>query len=135
VLWLYQGTGRGIFAARTRIGGGWNTYTQLTGNADFTGDGRADLVARDHDGVLWLYRGTGNATSPYAARTRIGAGWNTYNQITAVGDVGGGSAGDLGGARQRRSAVAVPGNGQRHIRRPHPDRRRLEHLHPTHRRR
>lgn len=95
VLWLYLGTGKGGFAPRTRIGGGWNTYTQVTGTGDFSGDGRADLVARDGAGVLWLYKGTGNWKSPYAARTRVGAGWNTYNEVTAVGNVAGGSAGDL----------------------------------------
>ena len=46
-----------------------------------TGDGRADLVARDASGVLWLYRGTANATSPFATRTKIGPGWNTYNTV------------------------------------------------------
>ena len=31
VLWLYKGTGKttGTFTARTRIGGGWNTYNHL----------------------------------------------------------------------------------------------------------
>ncbi|WP_327171760.1 VCBS repeat-containing protein [Streptomyces sp. NBC_01336] len=95
VLWLYLGTGKGTFATRTRIGAGWNAYTQLTGTGDFSGDGKADLVARDRDGFLWLYKGTGNWKAPYAARTRIGGGWNAYNQITAVGNVAGGSAGDL----------------------------------------
>ncbi|WP_225845928.1 VCBS repeat-containing protein [Streptomyces sp. HPF1205] len=95
VLWLYLGTGKGTFATRTRIGAGWNAYTQLTGMGDLSGDGRADLVARDRAGYLWLYKGTGNWKAPYAARTRIGGGWNTYNQIAAVGNIAGGSAGDL----------------------------------------
>lgn len=95
VLWLYLGTGKGGFTNRTRIGGGWNAYTQLTGTGDFSGDGKADLVARDRDGVLWLYKGTSNRNAPYAPRTRIGGGWNVYNQIVAVGNVGGAPAGDL----------------------------------------
>ncbi|MFE9782273.1 FG-GAP repeat domain-containing protein [Streptomyces sp. NPDC005775] len=95
VLWLYLGTGKGTFATRTRIGAGWNAYTQLTGTGDFSGDGKADLVARDRDGYLWLYKGTGNWKAPYAARTRVGGGWNIYNQVTAVGNIAGGSAGDL----------------------------------------
>ncbi|KAF2774605.1 hypothetical protein [Streptomyces sp. OM5714] len=41
-----------------------------------------DLVARDSAGVLWLYRGTGSASAPYAARTKIGGGWNTYNVLS-----------------------------------------------------
>ncbi|MET7860038.1 FG-GAP-like repeat-containing protein [Streptomyces sp. NPDC005318] len=84
VLWLYKGTGNAIapYAARTKIGAGWNTYNSLTSTGDLTGDGKADLVARDSSGVLWLYKGTGNATTPYATRTKIGAGWNTYNALS-----------------------------------------------------
>ncbi|MFE2011324.1 FG-GAP-like repeat-containing protein [Streptomyces sp. NPDC059491] len=83
VLWLYRGTGSGTapYATRTRIGGGWAAYDQLVVAGDLTDDGRADAVARDRAGVLWLYRGSGNAAAPLATRTRIGAGWNTYNHI------------------------------------------------------
>ncbi|GHE97147.1 hypothetical protein GCM10014715_61790 [Streptomyces spiralis] len=84
VLWLYKGTGSASapYAARTKIGGGWNTYNSLTSAGDLTGDGKADLVARDGSGVLWLYKGTGSASAPYAARTKIGGGWNAYNALS-----------------------------------------------------
>ncbi|MFD9483582.1 FG-GAP repeat domain-containing protein [Streptomyces sp. NPDC059991] len=90
-LWLYKGTGNpsAPFAPRTRVGGGWNTYTTIVGGTDLTGDGRPDLVARDHSGVLWLYRGTGQATAPFANRTRVGGGWNTYTALTSPGDLSG----------------------------------------------
>jgi FG-GAP-like repeat/FlgD Ig-like domain len=83
VLWLYRGTGSpsAPFAARVKIGAGWNAYGMLTGTGDVTGDGRADMVARDGSGVLWLYRGTGSTSAPFAARTKIGAGWNAYNAL------------------------------------------------------
>ncbi|MBY8877296.1 FG-GAP-like repeat-containing protein [Actinacidiphila acidipaludis] len=97
VLWLYRGTGNTTtpFATRTKIGAGWNTYSLLTGTGDVTGDGRPDLVARDTSGVLWLYRGTGNTTTPFATRTKIGAGWNTYSLLTGTGDVTGDGRPDL----------------------------------------
>ncbi|MFJ3536122.1 FG-GAP-like repeat-containing protein [Streptomyces sp. NPDC090109] len=97
VLWLYQGTGDRDkpLAARTRIGSGWQTYTELAGGSDLTGDGRADLVATDKAGALWLYKGTGSAAAPFAARKRIGHGWGTYNQLAATGNLAGGPAGDL----------------------------------------
>ncbi|MBQ0891497.1 VCBS repeat-containing protein, partial [Streptomyces sp. RM72] len=97
VLWLYQGTGNASapFAARTRVGGGWNTYSSLTSAGDLTGDSRPDLIARDSAGVLWLYQGTGNASAPYAARTRVGGGWNTYSSLTSAGDLTGDSRPDL----------------------------------------
>ncbi|CAG6394211.1 trypsin-like serine protease [Streptomyces cocklensis] len=83
VLWLYKGTGSGHtpLLARTRIGSGWNTYNILATVGDITGDGHADLVARDASGVLWLYKGTGSATTPLAARVRICSGWNIYKQL------------------------------------------------------
>ncbi|MFF9913928.1 FG-GAP repeat domain-containing protein [Streptomyces sp. NPDC013457] len=95
VLWLYLGKGDGTFAARTKIGSGWNTYTRLAGGSDLTGDGRPDLVATDRAGDLYLYTATGNYNAPFSARKKIGRGWGIYNDLTAVGDIAGGPAGDL----------------------------------------
>ncbi|MFC4606865.1 FG-GAP repeat domain-containing protein [Streptomyces maoxianensis] len=91
-LWLYKGTGStnsARFAPRVKIGGGWNIYNQVTSGADLNDDGRPDLVARDASGVLWLYKGTGSATAPYATRAKIGPGWQIYNQLSLTGDLTG----------------------------------------------
>ncbi|MFD0077783.1 FG-GAP repeat domain-containing protein [Streptomyces sp. NPDC127166] len=95
VLWEYLGRGDGTFAPRTKIGSGWNAYNKITGGSDLNGDGRPDLLATDTSGVLWLYKGTGNWAAPYATRVRVGGGWGAYNQITATGNIAGGTAGDL----------------------------------------
>ncbi|MFI8764271.1 FG-GAP-like repeat-containing protein [Streptomyces sp. NPDC053792] len=100
VLWLHRGRAadspyRNGFESRVRIGGGWNAYAQLTGGSDLTGDGRADLVAVDKVGDLYLYKATGSTTAPFEPRKKIGFGWGIYNQITATGNIGGGAAGDL----------------------------------------
>ncbi|WP_037638022.1 FG-GAP repeat domain-containing protein [Streptomyces flavochromogenes] len=97
VLWLYQGTGnaKAPLGTRVRIGSGWGAYTRLTGGSDLTGDGRADLVATDKTGGLYLYKGTGSATAPFGARKKIGTGWGAYNQLTATGNLAGAPAGDL----------------------------------------
>lgn len=97
VLWLYRGTGsaNAPLGSRTRIGGGWNIYPTLVGAGDLTGDGHADLLARDSAGVLWLYRGTGSATAPLASRVRICAGWNGYTALTGAGDLTGDGRDDL----------------------------------------
>ncbi|MFH8259820.1 FG-GAP repeat domain-containing protein [Streptomyces roseolus] len=94
VLWFYQGTGTSL-ARRVQVGGGWQTYDKLTGGSDVTGDGRADLLATDKSGVLWLYRSTGSATKPFASRVRVGGGWQTYDRITATGNIAGARGGDL----------------------------------------
>ncbi|MFH8254209.1 FG-GAP repeat domain-containing protein [Streptomyces roseolus] len=95
VLWLHQGNGRGGFLPRTRIGGGWQVYDKIAGGSDLTGDGRPDVVAVDKTGGLYLYRGTGRVSYPYETRKKIGTGWGIYNQLTAVGDIGGAAGGDL----------------------------------------
>ncbi|MFF4606116.1 FG-GAP repeat domain-containing protein [Streptomyces sp. NPDC001339] len=87
VLWLYFGYGDGTLTARRKIGGGWDTYTQIAGKGDLTGDNRPDIVARDTSGVLWLYQGTGDPAAPFAARTKIGAGWNAHDALVATGDM------------------------------------------------
>ncbi|MET9107739.1 VCBS repeat-containing protein [Streptomyces zhihengii] len=90
VLWLYTGTGRtdaARFAAWVKVGGGWQTHNLLAGGADLTGDGKADLLARDASGTLWLYRGTGSAIAPFAARVEVGGGWQVFGQLSVAGDL------------------------------------------------
>ncbi|NEY31427.1 VCBS repeat-containing protein [Streptomyces sp. PRKS01-65] len=83
VLWLYRGTGdyRAPFATRTRIGGGWNVYDRLLSVGDLDADGRADLVARQPDGGLYRYSGTGNAEAVYEKPVKIGHGFQIYNLL------------------------------------------------------
>ncbi len=84
VLWLYKGTGdyKAPFTSRTKIGGGWNTYNSIVSVGDIDLDGITDLVARDTTGALYLYKGTGNASAPFASRVKIGSGgWNTYRLL------------------------------------------------------
>ncbi|GHA61577.1 hypothetical protein GCM10010330_11940 [Streptomyces tendae] len=85
VLWLYRGTGnwRAPFTDRTRVGGGWGIYDQLTA-IGLDGAMTGDMVARDKSGVLWLYRGLDDGT--FAARTRIGGGWGAYQETVGIGD-------------------------------------------------
>ncbi|MFE4616060.1 FG-GAP repeat domain-containing protein [Streptomyces sp. NPDC056747] len=95
VLWTYLSKGDGTFGTRIKVGPGWGVYNKLAAGSDLTGDGKDDLVATDASGVLWLYKGTGSATAPYGGRVKVGPGWGIYNQLTAVGNIAGGVAGDL----------------------------------------
>ncbi|MBC9822735.1 FG-GAP-like repeat-containing protein [Terrabacter sp. MAHUQ-38] len=64
---------------------GWDVrQPQSKGTSDFVGDANHDLVARDSNGYLFAYRGTGFDLS---GRTQIGSGWKGFNAILAAGDL------------------------------------------------
>ncbi|KOX29134.1 hypothetical protein ADL06_13205 [Streptomyces sp. NRRL F-6491] len=86
-LYVYKGTGNASapFAARQKTGFGWGVYNQITAVGDIAGSAAGDLVARDKDGVLWLYLGKGDGT--FAPRVKVGAGWNAFTQLVGAGDV------------------------------------------------
>ncbi|MFF5187519.1 FG-GAP repeat domain-containing protein [Streptomyces sp. NPDC000345] len=95
-LYLYAGDGSGTnVAGRVKISTGWERYNTLVGAGDFTGDGRPDLLARDTAGVLWRYAGTGSASAPFAARVKVGTGWQQYKKVFSPGDANGDGKADL----------------------------------------
>jgi len=64
--------------------------------------------------VLWLYKGTGVSTRPFATRVKVGGGWGAYRQIAAPGDVDGDGRADLlattsGGTLYRYHSTATSG--------------------------
>ncbi|MFB7365476.1 FG-GAP repeat domain-containing protein [Streptomyces hydrogenans] len=89
-LYLYLATGTlgKPLGTRISVGGGWSVYDQVVGAGDANGDGRGDLYARDFNGTLWFYAGTGNTSRPFATRKSVGTGWNIYNQIIPSGNGG-----------------------------------------------
>ncbi|MEH0577556.1 MULTISPECIES: VCBS repeat-containing protein [Streptomyces] len=79
-LYRYIGTGKGTFGARVKLFANWGaSYNAVAGAGDITGDGKADLVARDTAGGLYRLPGTGTGT--FGARVKIGAGWQNYKGI------------------------------------------------------
>ncbi|MET7857765.1 VCBS repeat-containing protein [Streptomyces sp. NPDC005318] len=83
VLWLYKGTGnyKAPFEARTKIGGGWNVYDRLLSVGDLDADGKPDLIARQPNGDLYRYSGTGNTQAVYQKPVKIGHGFQAYNLL------------------------------------------------------
>ncbi|MFJ4778159.1 FG-GAP repeat domain-containing protein [Streptomyces sp. NPDC088762] len=96
-LWLHPGDGALVtkFGTRIKVGTGWNGYDALVGAGDYSGDGRPDLLARDTSGRLFLFKGTGTATAPFAAREQVGSGFDQYDKLFVPGDIDGDSKGDL----------------------------------------
>lgn len=80
-VYLLKGTGKASapFAAGIQVRD-WDSYDAFAAPGDVTGDGKADYVARTSGGTLYLYPGTGKASSEiFATRIKIGTGWNQYN--------------------------------------------------------
>lgn len=84
-LWFYRGTGQPgtPFKPRTLVGSGWGQYTAIVGMGDSRTDRVNDLLARDRDGVLWFYRGTGDPARPFKTRVKVGGGWNKFTSLTS----------------------------------------------------
>ncbi|MEU5161853.1 VCBS repeat-containing protein [Streptomyces sp. NPDC020875] len=95
-LWLHHADGFGSpDRQETRIGGGWQVYDRIAGGSDIDADGITDMVAVQPNGDLYYYKGTGRQNVPFAPKFKNGWGWDIYNEITAVGNIAGGPAGDL----------------------------------------
>jgi hypothetical protein len=82
-LYLYKGTGKsgtGAFSTRIKVRSAWTGYNAFDAVGDVNGDGLADFLARTPGGTLYLYKGTGQATTGiFAARVSVGAGFQYYD--------------------------------------------------------
>ncbi|MFC9129700.1 trypsin-like serine protease [Streptomyces sp. NPDC057099] len=81
-IYLYKGTGKsgsGAFSARVKVRS-WGGYNAFDATGDITGDGKADFLARTPGGTLYLYPGTGKATSEiFATRKSVGTDFKQYD--------------------------------------------------------
>ncbi len=102
----YPGKGDGTLAPGIQMPGGttWSTVKAVAAG-DFTGDGKADLVAVWGDGTAHLYPGTSTGISSTSTQLPNGTTWSTVKAITA-GDFSGDGKTDL---------VAIWGNGTLHL--------------------
>ena len=96
-LWIYPGKGNGTFAGAVKVGSGWGQYNSLRAHGDFTGDGKADLIARQSStGDVYLYKGTGTSGSgAFSSRIKVRSAWTGYNAFDAVGDITGDGKADF----------------------------------------
>ncbi|MET9375117.1 N-acetylmuramoyl-L-alanine amidase [Streptomyces sp. NPDC002992] len=96
-LYYHQGSGNpsAPFKGRVKVSTGWSIYDQIVGMRDLTGDGNADLLAREKSGTIYLYQGTGNPSVPFTTRTKLGTGWQGYSIILGAGDLTGDGKPDI----------------------------------------
>ncbi|MFF4170896.1 FG-GAP repeat domain-containing protein [Streptomyces sp. NPDC001744] len=73
---------------RVKTGYGWQAYTQIVGADDANGDGIGDVYARDANGTLWAYAGTGGGHfAPRTQSSPVGAWGAGIAQIGSAGNV------------------------------------------------
>ncbi len=93
-LFLYPNLDGSRFGVPELIGTGWGPLTILA--ADFDGDRRQDLLARNAAGQLLLYRGNGSGQFMNEQRRVVGTGWASMGHISGIAHhVGNGSHGVL----------------------------------------
>lgn len=90
----YGGTG-GTLGAPQRVSAGWPAYNLVMGGFDWDGDSKPDVLARDEQGRLWLYRGNGSGGWISATPTQIDSGWGPFTSVFAAGDFDGKGGVDL----------------------------------------
>lgn len=112
---FYPGAGSNTLAPSVSLGAGWDQFSTISPSAvvdqaglpvatvepastaldDFTGDGKADILAQDAAGSLWVYPGTD--TGSFGARQKLSGTWRGYTSLFGVGDFTGDGRPDLMG--------------------------------------
>ncbi len=113
-LLMYRGDGSGGFAAGTaeQIGSGWAPFTALLLPRDWDGDGKRDILARDGDGRLLMYRGNAAGGFVTGRAEQIGTGWGPFTALLAPGDWSGDGHPDLLARTSDGGLLMYRGDGQ-----------------------
>ncbi|MFJ5698430.1 S8 family serine peptidase [Arthrobacter sp. NPDC093139] len=84
--------------------------TMIVAAGDLNSDGKADVLARDSAGTLWL--SPGNGQGGWLTRVRLGGGWNAMNSIAGAGDLSGDGKADVLARDSGGTLWIYPGNGR-----------------------
>ncbi len=94
-----------------RIGTGWQVLRHIVLTPDFTGDGRADILAVD-PGTRGVRVYSGNGRGGFAAVANRGGGWQVMTKLVAAGDRTGDGRTDLLAVRNDGALVLYAGDGK-----------------------
>jgi hypothetical protein len=92
----YLGFGQAYFGQNksVAVAGNFARYDALVFTGDVTGDGKADLIARDH-ATGALYRFAGNGKGGFGGAVRLAGAYKGYSRIIGAGDITGDGKPDL----------------------------------------
>jgi stage II sporulation protein D len=94
----------------------WAPINTARRQADWQGDGRGDLLARDLDGRLWLYPGAGGGR--FASRVQVGTGWESMDAVQRADDFDGDGHVDVLARDAQGRLWLYPGSGGERFRPP-----------------
>jgi hypothetical protein len=108
----YLGRGSSSFgsAKKVTISTGWNRYDAILTSGDLTGDGNADLLARDKKGKLWRYNGTGKKS--FSGRVALSGNYKTCTRVIGPGDLNGDGRADLAVIGRTGNLFSAYGTGK-----------------------
>lgn len=86
-LWLYPNRGKADLVQRTLMASG--VSANRLAMADYDGDGFQDLLARQSDGYVRLFRGSGAPAPRAETRAVVASGWSDVTAIRPLRDVTG----------------------------------------------
>ena len=107
-LFMYRSNGAGgwVTGRGEPVGSGWAPFTAVIAGGDFSGDGKPDVLARQADGVLLMYRGNGAGGWVTGTGEPIGSGWQGFTALVSGGDFSGDGKPDVL-ARQADGALLL----------------------------
>lgn len=112
---MYQGPIATMLSIQPRhyIGSGWNSMQAVFSPGDFNGDHKADLMAMDLAGNLWLYPGNGHGS--FAPRILAGTGWGGFGAVFALRNFSGNGHMDIGAVDPAGNLYRYAGTGTGHF--------------------
>lgn len=92
LLYLHPSDGQGGFGAPVKVSPGRWSGMRMLSTADFTGDGKPDILGTHNNGDLYLY--PGNGTGGVTGSSIVGSGWSNI-RLVGAGDFNGDKKADV----------------------------------------